>query len=150
MADTKSPEERSKNMAKIRSTDTAPEVWVRKHLFSRGYRYRKNDKRIAGCPDLYLPKFHTVVFVHGCFWHRHSECRFSYMPKSNLDYWNLKFQKNIERDNAVKASLLNSGLKVLIIWECTIKKMAQSKNLETEGFNKVEDFFHSDKDYLEL
>lgn len=82
MTDIKSPEERSRNMAAIRSKDTKPEVYLRKLLFAQGYRYRKNYKKIPGHPDIYLPKYRTAIFVHGCFWHRHQGCKYAYMPKA--------------------------------------------------------------------
>ena len=87
MTDIKSPEERSRNMAAIRSKDTKPEVYLRKLLFAQGYRYRKNYKKIPGHPDIYLPKYRTAIFVHGCFWHRHQGCKYAYMPYSNIEFW---------------------------------------------------------------
>jgi len=101
MADIKSPEERSLNMSKIRSKDTKPEVWFRKKLFERGYRYRKHVSYIPGHPDLWLAKYNTAIFVHGCFWHRHSNCKYAYMPKSRTEYWQEKFDRNIKRDQVV-------------------------------------------------
>ena len=100
--DIKSEAERSRNMSRIRSTDTKPEVYFRKKLFAAGYRYRKNDRRLPGCPDIYLPKYRTVIFVHGCFWHRHEGCKYAYMPKSRIDFWGKKFQRNVERDREVR------------------------------------------------
>ena len=122
MADIKSPEERSKNMSKIRSKGTAPEEYVRKKLFSRGYRYRKNVKTIPGHPDAWLPKYNTALFVHGCFWHRHKDCKYAYMPKSRIKFWIEKFQKNVERDEKVRELLTAQQIKILIVWECTVKK----------------------------
>ena len=116
MADIKSPEERSRNMAKIRSKDTKPEVWVRKKLFSRGYRYRKNEGNVPGHPDIWLKQYNTAIFVHGCFWHRHPGCRYSYMPKTRIEFWTDKFLKNIDRDERVKAELESAGIKMLVIW----------------------------------
>ena len=94
MADTKTPEERSINMSHIRSTNTKPEEKVRKYLFSKGFRYRKNDKRFPGKPDIVLPRYKAVVFVNGCFWHMHG-CSRSRLPKSNLEYWQPKIQRNM-------------------------------------------------------
>ena len=93
------PEQRSKNMAAIRSKNTKPEVYFRKLLFAKGYRYSLNSKRIPGHPDIYLKKYNTTVFVHGCFWHRHAGCRFSYMPKSRIEFWQKKFEANQKRDS---------------------------------------------------
>ena len=105
MADIKSPEERSRNMSKIRSKDTKPEVWLRKKLFERGYRYRKNVNNIPGHPDAWLAKYNTALFVHGCFWHRHDGCKYAYIPKSRVEFWTDKFRKYIERDFRVKKEL---------------------------------------------
>ena len=121
MADTKTPADRSKNMSRIRSTDTKPEEIVRKYLFSRGFRYRKNDKRYPGKPDIVLPKYRTIIFVNGCFWHMHG-CSRSRLPRSNQDYWKPKIERNIERDKENKCKLENDGWKVIIVWECDLKK----------------------------
>lgn len=93
MTDIKSEEERSKNMSAIKSADTKPELFIRKLLFSSGYRYRIQVSNIPGRPDLWLRKYNTAIFVHGCFWHRHKGCRFAYFPKSRVDFWNDKFEK---------------------------------------------------------
>lgn len=127
MADTKTPAERSENMSLIRSTNTKPEEIVRKYLFSHGFRYRKNDKRYPGKPDIVLPKYHTVVFVNGCFWHMHN-CSRSRLPKSNQFYWGPKIKRNIERDEQNRQKLEATGWKVIIIWECELKKqMAEDR-----------------------
>lgn len=127
MADTKTPAERSENMSLIRSTNTKPEEIVRKYLFSHGFRYRKNDKRYPGKPDIVLPKYHTVVFVNGCFWHMHN-CSRSRLPKSNQFYWGPKIKRNIERDEQNRQKLEVTGWKVIIIWECELKKqMAEDR-----------------------
>ena len=110
MADTKTLEERSKNMSQIRSENTKPEVIVRKYLFSQGFRYRKNDKRLPGKPDIVLPKYKTVIFVNGCFWHMHG-CSRSRLPKSNLDYWKPKLEKNLQRDKIEYEELKSLGWK---------------------------------------
>ena len=96
--DVHSPEQRSRNMAAIRSKDTKPELYFRKLIFACGYRYRLYSKKIPGKPDLWLAKYKTAIFVHGCFWHRHHGCRFATTPKSNEEYWQQKFRKNKERD----------------------------------------------------
>lgn len=129
MADTKTPEERSLNMSHIRSTNTKPEELVRKFLFSNGFRYRKNDKRLPGKPDIVLPKYKTVVFVNGCFWHMHN-CSRSRLPKSNLDYWGPKIQRNRERDESNYKQLTESGWNVIVVWECELKKSVQDERLE--------------------
>ena len=99
------PEQRSKNMAAIRSKDTKPEVYFRKLLFAKGYRYSLNSKTVPGHPDIYLRKYNTAVFVHGCFWHRHEGCKFAYMPKSRIEFWQNKFEANRKRDIVVRNEL---------------------------------------------
>ena len=99
MSDTISPEHRSWNMSRIRNKDTKIEVLVRKYLFSRGYRFRKNDKRYPGKPDVVLPKYHVVIFVNGCFWHQHPGCKNATMPKSNTEFWKEKLGKNVTNDS---------------------------------------------------
>ena len=129
MADNHSKEIRSKNMSHIRSTNTKPEELVRKHLFSRGFRYRKNVRNLPGCPDIVLPKYHTVIFVIGCFWHKHNCGRFVW-PSSNIEYWIPKINRNVERDIENQKKLTDMGWKVLIVWECELKKTSQKERLE--------------------
>lgn len=150
MADIKSPEERSLNMAKIRSKDTKPEVWLRKQLFERGYRYRKNVNNVPGHPDLWLAKYDTAVFVHGCFWHRHENCKYAYMPKSRVEFWSEKFRRNQERDKVVKEELEKVGVKMLIVWECTVKKMMRDDVASNNMMKKIEAFLLSKEYFKEL
>lgn len=128
MTDTKTPEERSRNMSLIRSSNTKPEEYVRRYLFSMGFRYRKNDKRLPGKPDIVLPKYKTVIFVNGCFWHMHG-CARSRLPKSNLSYWEPKLMRNIERDKQNYYDLERLGWKVIIVWECELKKKIAEQRL---------------------
>ncbi len=121
MVDKISKERRSKNMSKIRSKNTSIEIHVRKWLYSKGFRYRINDKRFIGKPDIILPKYKVAIFIHGCFWHGHGVCRYSHIPKSRVEYWNEKIEKNIERDKRNIYALKEIGWKVIIIWECQIK-----------------------------
>ena len=121
MADNHSKETRSYNMSCIRSKDTKPEDVVRKYLFAHGFRYRKNDSHLPGKPDIVLPKYKTVVFVNGCFWHHHN-CQYFKWPKTNPEFWKAKILKNEKRDQEVTTKLIDMGWKVLIIWECDIKK----------------------------
>lgn len=121
MADTHSKEVRSKNMSHIRSTNSKPEETVRKILFSHGFRYRKNVKTLPGKPDIVLPKYKTVIFVNGCFWHKHNCPRFVW-PSTNTDYWIPKIQRNVERDISNHAELASLGWKVIVVWECELKK----------------------------
>lgn len=128
MADTHTKEVRSKNMSHIRSTNSKPEETVRKYLFSKGLRYRKNVRKLPGCPDIVLPKYKTVIFVNGCFWHKHDCGRFVW-PTSNTEYWYKKINRNIERDSENHQRLTEQGWKVLIIWECQLKKKVAEENL---------------------
>lgn len=119
MPDTVSPEKRSEVMRRVRSKDTTPELTVRRALHNQGLRYRLHDSRLPGKPDLVLAKHRTVVFVHGCFWHWHG-CKNSRMPHSNVDYWEGKIARNVERDTIHRATLEGSGWRVAVIWECGI------------------------------
>ena len=121
MADTHSKEVRSRNMSHIRSTNSKPEETVRKILFSHGFRYRKNVKTLPGKPDIVLPKYKTVIFVNGRFWHKHNCPRFVW-PSTNTDYWIPKIQRNVERDISNHAELASLGWKVIVVWECELKK----------------------------
>lgn len=105
MADSHTKEVRSFNMARIKSKNTKPELLVRKFLFSKGFRYRLHDKRLPGRPDIYLPRYNTVIFVNGCFWHRHEKCKYATVPKSNTDYWERKIEKNLSRDKDIQQKL---------------------------------------------
>lgn len=122
MSDTISPEHRSWNMSRIRNKDTKVEVLVRKYLFSRGYRFRKNDKRYPGKPDVVLPKYHVVIFVNGCFWHQHPGCKNATMPKSNTEFWKEKLGKNVTNDSKNIEKLSSMGWKVITLWECELEK----------------------------
>lgn len=137
MADTISPERRSKKMAAIRSKDTKPEVYLRKLLFHNGFRYRKNCSGVFGHPDIYLPKYKVAIFVHGCYWHRHEGCKYAYMPKSRVDFWQKKFDDNIRRDRLVQRTLESHGIRHLVVWECTIEQMQKSIEKEKLEFNKI-------------
>lgn len=150
MADIKSPEERSVNMSKIRSSGTKPEEFIRKKLFSRGYRYRKNSSLVFGHPDAWMKKYNTAIFVNGCFWHRHKGCKYAYKPKSRTDFWMTKFNRNIERDEEVVTKLKEQGIKVITIWECTIKKMKKSLEYENDVLLRIEEFLCSEEGYMEL
>ena len=127
--DNHSKEVRSYNMSRIRSTNSKPEEIVRKYLFAKGFRYRKNDKRYPGKPDIVLPKHKTVIFIHGCFWHMHDCGRFVW-PTSNEEYWKTKIARNIERDKSNVASLKQAGWNVLVVWECELKKNSAQSRLE--------------------
>ena len=118
---TRSKEARSKNMSHIPSKNTKPEETVRKYLFSKGFRYRKNVSTLPGKPDIVLPKYHAVVFVNGCFWHAHDGCKWFVPPKTRTDFWSAKFEYNKARDHRNYQKLEDMGWRVLIVWECEIR-----------------------------
>ena len=120
-----SKEERSLNMSKIKSKDTLPEIRLRKALWRIGYRYRLHYKSLPGKPDIVIPKYKIVIFVHGCFWHRHKNCIEASRPKTNSEYWETKINKNIERDKKHRKEIKKKGYKVIIIWECMVKKIVE-------------------------
>ena len=121
MTDIFSPETRSRMMSGIHSKNTRPEIVVRKWLYAHGYRFRLHRKDLPGKPDIVLPRYHAVIFVHGCFWHRHEGCKYTTTPATRTEWWLNKFQHNIEHDRVVLEELQNLGWTVLIIWECQIK-----------------------------
>lgn len=118
------PEQRHYTMSRIRGKDTKPEVLVRQYLFAQGLRFRKNDKRYPGHPDIVLPKFKTIIFVNGCFWHGHEGCSKFVMPKSNIQFWQDKIARNKARDVADVAALEDMGWRVITLWECEISRKA--------------------------
>ena len=121
---------RSYNMSRIKGKDTKPEILVRKYLFSKGFRYRINDKRLPGTPDIVLPKYKTVIFVNGCFWHGHEECKYFVWPKSNEEFWKKKITDNIKRDNNNYKKLEESGWNIIVVWECEIRHGDANSALE--------------------
>ena len=150
MADIKSQEERSKNMSAIKSRDTKPEKYIRHELFMLGYRYRNNVSYVPGHPDLYLAKYHTAIFVNGCFWHRHAGCKYATMPKTREEFWINKFQKNIDRDAVIEYELRTKDIRRLVIWECTIKKMQKKVEYYEDVMMKIVAFLTSTEQSLEL
>ena len=114
-------EQRSRNMSAIKSKNTKPEIAVRKVLHSMGYRFRLHSKDLPGSPDIVLPKYKTVIFVHGCFWHRHENCKYASTPKTRQEFWEAKFRENINRDKLNQENLFSKGWKIIIVWECEIK-----------------------------
>lgn len=109
-------------MSRIRGKDTQVEVKVRKYLFSKGFRYQKNVTDLPGKPDIVLPKYKTVVFIHGCFWHRHPGCKYSYTPKSNIEFWEKKFSANVKNDDIKRKQLEDDGWRVIVLWECDVER----------------------------
>ena len=150
MADIISPERRSKNMSAIRSKDTKPEIYLRKLLFAEGYRYRIAERSIPGHPDMFLRKYNTAIFVHGCFWHRHQGCKYAYMPKSRVEFWQKKFDNNIRRDIVVRTALQENNIKCLVVWECTIKQMMKDSDVERRIINECRSFLSSDELLIEI
>ncbi len=126
-----SAEQRHKNMAAIHSANTKPEIIVRKYLFSRGFRYRLNHKRLPGHPDIVLRKYRTCIFVNGCFWHGHEGCRYFKMPKSNTEFWTAKVARNRERDKRVQRELAGMGWHCITVWECELKPEVRERTLES-------------------
>ena len=113
---------RSFNMSRIKGKNTKPEELVRKYLFSQGFRYRKNVRTLPGSPDIVLPKYKTAIFVNGCFWHGHVGCKYFVWPENNAEFWREKITANIERDSRNIKLLEQAGWKVLVVWECELKK----------------------------
>ena len=122
MSDVLTPSQRHRNMAAIHSASTKPELYLRRALWHHGFRYRVNDKRLPGRPDIVLPKYRSVVFVHGCFWHGHKGCPTSHIPETNTEFWTAKIARNQERDQEVWRKLEAKGWSVIIVWECQLKK----------------------------
>lgn len=143
--DNKSVEQRSANMALIRSKNTTPEIFVRKLIFGLGFRYRLYNKKLPGTPDLYLKKYNTAVFVHGCFWHGHKNCSKSRLPSTHTEFWVEKITRNRKRDRDVVKELLGKGIRVLVIWQCACKK----RNAEDLS-RKINNFIVGDCSYLEI
>lgn len=131
MSDIKTKEDRSYNMSRISGKNNKPEKLVRKYLFSQGFRYRKNDRKLPGTPDLVLPKYRTVIFINGCFWHGHEGCKYFVWPKSNVDFWRNKILTNIARDKLQTKQLKKMGWTVLVVWECELRPKTRQATLET-------------------
>ncbi|TGX53181.1 DNA mismatch endonuclease Vsr [Sphingomonas gei] len=125
MVDTLTPAQRSERMSRIRSNNTKPEVALRKALHRLGFRFRLQGRRLVGKPDIVLPKHRTVIFVHGCFWHRHAGCKIATMPKSNTEFWAAKFRRNVARDASVIEQLQSAGWYVFVAWECDLGSPAK-------------------------
>lgn len=121
MTDSLTKSRRSWNMGRIKGADTKPEIVVRSALHRAGFRFRLHQNNLPGKPDIVLSRFKTVIFVHGCFWHRHKGCKFAYIPKSRVEFWNKKFLENVQRDKRNQAALKKAGWKTFIIWECEIE-----------------------------
>ncbi|MCM1079728.1 MAG: very short patch repair endonuclease [Bacteroidales bacterium] len=132
--DTLSQEQRHRNMAAIHSANTKPEIIVRKYLFAHGFRYRLNHPRLPGHPDIVLRKYRTCIFVNGCFWHGHDGCRYFKMPKSNVEFWTAKIERNKSRDRRVQKRLAEMGWHCITVWECELKPGVRERTLESLAY----------------
>ena len=128
-------EQRSRNMSAIKSKNTKPEIKVRKLLHSMGYRFRLHSKDLPGSPDIVLPKYKTVIFVHGCFWHRHENCKYASTPKTRKEFWNKKFEENIQRDLEIQDKIKNLDWRSVVIWECETKNIGNLREKIIDVFN---------------
>lgn len=147
--DIKSKEERSRNMSAIKNKDTKPEIKLRKILTAGGFKYRLHKKDLPGKPDLYLSRYKTAVFVHGCYWHRHENCKFAYTPKSNTDFWSAKFEENVNRDRVKINQLIQMSFRVIVVWECTLEKIDTEEQIN-EFLNTFKCSLLSAQTYIEI
>lgn len=129
MSDVLTKEQRHRCMSNVKSKNTNPEIMVRKFLFSHGYRYRVNRKELPGKPDIVLPKYRTVVFINGCFWHGHQNCKYATIPESNHEFWLTKITGNVERDKQTRKKLSQMGWRVIDIWQCQLKPREKETTL---------------------
>nr|WP_321265155.1 DNA mismatch endonuclease Vsr [uncultured Sphaerochaeta sp.] len=137
MGDCFSLAKRSKIMSSIKAKDTKSELLVRSYLFRLGFRFRVNDKRLVGRPDIVLSKYKTVIFINGCFWHAHLGCKYFTLPKTNRPFWEQKLAKNRERDQRVCAQLLEKGYRVLVVWECELSPPAKREETLNGLVNEI-------------
>lgn len=131
MADVHDKKTRSYNMSRIRATNTKPEMLVRRFLHGQGFRYKLHDKKLPGKPDIVLPKYRTVIFIHGCFWHGHNKCKYFVVPKTRTDWWLNKINTNKTNDTKAVKALKKTGWKIINIWECDLKSTKMQKTLPT-------------------
>lgn len=147
MVDVVPRNKRSQMMAGIKGKNTKPEILIRKELFKLGYRYRINSNRLPGKPDIVLPKYNAIIFIHGCFWHHH-DCKLFKWPKSNSQFWKNKILANVERDNIQIRKLLGMGWKVLLVWECSIK--GKNENEISNVVLKITKWLNGDSYNIEI
>ena len=140
MTDVHSTAVRSYNMSRIKGKDTKPEEIVRKFLFSQGFRYRKNVSKLPGKPDIVLPKYKTCIFVNGCFWHMHKDCKYFVWPKNNAEFWKRKIEGNVARDIRTHEDLKRLGWRIIVIWECELRR-----NIREETLNALLENLQKDK-----
>lgn len=146
MTDIVDQQTRSRMMAAIRGKDTKPELALRRALHARGFRFRLHSTAVHGRPDLVLPKYRAVVFVHGCFWHRHEGCRYTTTPSSRQEFWQGKFDANVARDRAVREQLLKDGWRVATVWECALRKPDQI----VASIDSLSAWLRSEEDHFEI
>ncbi len=147
MPDTMTPEQRSRCMAAIHGKNTKPEVLVRKFLFAKGLRFRVCDRKLPGTPDIVLPKYKTVVFIDGCFWHGHEECKYYRLPKSNIAFWQSKIETNQARDIRTGNKLANAGWHVIRLWECEIRNKTTRAEILENLYNRIIGNLQTPKQY---
>jgi DNA mismatch endonuclease, patch repair protein len=138
MADIFTKKKRSQIMTNVHSSETKPEIIVRKFIFSRGFRFRKNVKRLPGKPDIVLSKFKTAIFIHGCFWHGHKGCKYAKLPATRSDFWKTKIDGNIIRDKQQITALKKLGWKVIIVWQCQISSLAKLEHRLRKLVDQIE------------
>jgi len=148
--DIKSPEERSRNMAKIKNANTKPELYIRSLLHKHGLRFRVNYKDLPGKPDIWFPGEKVAIFIHGCYWHRHEGCKYAYTPKTNVEFWTTKLERNREHDKEVIEQLNELGIRVLTVWECTINNRISEDGGAATILADVLGFLNSDLLNLEI
>lgn len=137
MSDVMTSEQRSRCMAAVKGKDTKPEMIVRKYLFYRGLRFRVQVRKLPGTPDIVLPKYKTAIFVNGCFWHGHEGCKYFRLPKSNIEFWTEKIERNIERDKESMQALLHLGWKVIRVWECELRNKANREDTLNKIYTSI-------------
>lgn len=147
MTDVLTTKQRHNNMAAIQGKDTKPELLVRKFLFSRGFRYRLNHPRLPGHPDIVLRKYRTVIFVNGCFWHGHENCKYFRLPKTNTDFWRNKIERNKKRDKEEQSRLYAMGWHCITIWECQLKPKVREQTLESLAYT-LNRIFLNDREHI--
>ena len=128
---------RSENMARVKNKNTKPEIYLRKLLWHRGFRYRINYKQLPGSPDIFIPGYNTTIFVNGCFWHMHENCKYSSIPKTNRDFWEKKLKTNVKRDAENYDELKKLGFNVIVVWQCEINKMKSDESTLENIINEI-------------
>ncbi|WP_052043557.1 very short patch repair endonuclease [Oligella urethralis] len=131
---------RSENMARVKNKNTKPELYIRRLLWKEGFRYRLHSKKLPGKPDLYLPKYNTAIFVNGCFWHLHDNCKYASFPKNNHEFWKKKLLSNKERDKNIYSKLNESDIKVLVIWGCEVQNMLKDEVYRNRRLSEIKSF----------